>query len=79
MNFLTSYVDALIENQDKSIDSINGMSNDSHSNGIGFQQNELTRQIMNEANYYALASHFFWALWAIQMATSTAIKFGYMV
>jgi hypothetical protein len=34
---------------------------------------------MKEANYFALASNFFWTLWAIHMATSTAIKFGYMV
>jgi hypothetical protein len=40
---------------------------------------ELINQIMKEANYFALASNFFWTLWAINMATSTAIKFGYMV
>ncbi len=34
---------------------------------------------MKEANYFALAANFFWTLWAIHMATSTAIKFGYMV
>jgi hypothetical protein len=33
---------------------------------------------MKEANYFTLASHFFWTLWAINMATSTSIKFGYM-
>ena len=42
-------------------------------------RDELARQIMKEANYYALASNFFWALWAINMATSTTISFGYMV
>lgn len=40
---------------------------------------DLINQLMKEANYYALASNFFWTLWAINMATSTAIKFGYMV
>ena len=39
----------------------------------------LINQIMKEANYFALASNFYWTLWAIHMATSTAIKFGYMV
>jgi hypothetical protein len=39
----------------------------------------LINQIMKEANYFALAANFFWTLWAIHMATSTAIKFGYMV
>ncbi|CAF1475833.1 unnamed protein product, partial [Didymodactylos carnosus] len=42
-------------------------------------QTELAKQIMKEANYFALASHFFWSLWAITMASTTAIKFGYMV
>lgn len=40
---------------------------------------ELINQLMKEANYFALASNFFWTIWAINMATSTAIKFGYMV
>jgi hypothetical protein len=44
-----------------------------------FNREELINQIMKEANYFALASNFFWTLWAIHMATSTAIKFGYMV
>ena len=34
---------------------------------------------MREANYFSLASHFFWTLWAINMAKSTTITFGYMV
>ncbi|CAF1449100.1 unnamed protein product [Adineta ricciae] len=38
----------------------------------------LTKQVMKEANYFALASHFMWTLWAINMAVSTSIKFGYM-
>jgi len=76
MIFITSYIDALIESQSKST---NGMINDLNSNAIDFDRNELAKQIMKEANYFALASHFFWTLWAINMATSTAIKFGYMV
>jgi hypothetical protein len=79
MKFLTSYVDALIESQEKSICSINRTTDDLHSNRIDSERNELVRQIMKEANYFALASHFFWTLWAINMATSTGIKFGYMV
>ena len=46
---------------------------------INLDRDELLEQIMKEANYFTLASHFFWTLWAINMATSTAIKFGYMV
>jgi hypothetical protein len=68
MNFLTSYADTL-----------NETTTDLHSNGIDFHRNELAREIMKEANYFALASHFFWTLWSINMATSTTIKFGYMV
>jgi len=40
--------------------------------------NENLNQLMKEANYFSLAAYFFWTLWAINMATSTAIKFGYM-
>jgi hypothetical protein len=47
--------------------------------GNPINREELINHLMKEANYYALASHFFWTLWAINMATSTAIKFGYMV
>jgi thiamine kinase-like enzyme len=75
LNFLTSYADTLITNQSKSIQ----MMNDLHTNRIDFDRNELAREIMKEANYFAMASHFFWTLWAINMAKSTAIKFGYMV
>ncbi len=64
MNFLTSYID---RNQEKTLPEID------------FDRNELARRIMKEANYFALASHFFWTLWAINMARSTTIKFGYMV
>jgi hypothetical protein len=62
MNFLTSYID--------------GISNDET---YSFDRNQVAGEIMKEANYFALASHFFWAIWAINMATSTAIQFGYMV
>ncbi len=47
--------------------------------GNPIDREELMNHLMKEANYYALASHLFWTLWAINMATSTAIKFGYMV
>ncbi len=76
MNFLTSYVDVLIDSEEKSM---NGMTNGLHSNGIDFDRNELAQEIMKEANYFALASNFFWTLWSINMATSTKIQFGYMV
>jgi len=79
MNFLTSYADTVIGSQDKSLDSMNEVTIDLHINGIDFHRNELAREIMKEANYFALASHFFWTLWSINMATSTTIKFGYMV
>lgn len=67
-NFLKSYADALISNQDESID-----------DEIPIDRDELIEHLMKEANYFALASHFFWALWAINMAISTTIPFGYMV
>ncbi|CAF2039128.1 unnamed protein product, partial [Rotaria magnacalcarata] len=73
MNFLTSYVDTLINNPDK-----HTTTNDSHSNTVNSNPTELARQIMTEANYFALAAHFFWALWSIHMVVSTTIKFGYL-
>ena len=69
MNFIMSYIDALVVSQEKST---NGMTND-------FDRHELAQQIMKEANYFALASHFLWTLWSINMAAKTAIQFGYMV
>ena len=66
MNFLRSYVEASMNTADE-----NSTSN--------IDQDQLARQIMKEANYYALASNFFWTLWGISMATSTSIQFGYMV
>ena len=73
MNFLLAYLDASINND--------GMS-DSETCSSSFSTSDraaLARQIMKEANYYALASNFFWTLWSINMVASTAIKFGYMV
>lgn len=43
------------------------------------EEEQLARQVMKEANFYALASNFFWTLWSIHMAISTSIQFGYMV
>lgn len=74
MNFLTAYIDTLINDPDKY-----GMTNELHCNTLHSNPIELTRQIMREANYFALASHFFWALWGLHMAVSTTIKFGYLV
>ena len=79
MNFLLAYLDAAIKSDEPSI-IIDGMSDST--TGSSFSTSDraaLARQIMKEANYYALASNFFWTLWAINMVTSTAIKFGYMV
>jgi len=42
------------------------------------EQDDLARQIMKEANFYAMATNFFWTLWSIHMAVSTSIEFGYM-
>lgn len=36
-------------------------------------------KLLKEANYFALASHLFWALWAICQAASTKITFDYLV
>jgi len=63
IHFLSSYIDAQIQS----------------GNNNNINREELINQIMKEANYFALASNFFWTLWSINMATSTAIKFGYMV
>jgi hypothetical protein len=73
-------VDALIAAHDRSVHQANGI----HDNGTSTTENriyreELINQIMKEANYYSLASHLFWTLWAINMAATTEIKFGYMV
>lgn len=70
MTFIRSYIDALVHNDNK-------MLRGAHATGL--DRDELARQVMREANYFALASHFMWAVWAIYMAVSTTIKFGYMV
>lgn len=67
-NFLRSYANAILSNQDQS-----------SADEIAIDRDELVEQLMKEANYFALASHFFWTLWAINMAISTTIPFGYMV
>jgi hypothetical protein len=36
-------------------------------------------KILIEANYFALASHFFWSVWAICQAAATKIQFSYLV
>ncbi|CAF2722233.1 unnamed protein product [Rotaria sp. Silwood2] len=78
MNFLLSYIDALIASQDKYIYSIHQITNGMDYNEIDFDRNKLARKIIKEANYFALAAHFFWTLWAIHMAVSATIKFGYL-
>ncbi|CAF1088962.1 unnamed protein product [Rotaria sp. Silwood1] len=78
MNFLLSYIDTLIKSHDKYIYSIHQMTDGIYSDEIDFDRNKLAQKIMKEANYFALASHFFWTLWAIHMAVSTTIKFGYL-
>jgi hypothetical protein len=69
--------------QEQSVSHNNVTTNDVNSNeassSINIDRDAMTQQLMKEANYFTLASHFFWGLWAINMATSTAIKFGYMV
>ena len=67
-NFLRSYANAILSNQDQS-----------SADEIAIDRDELVEQLMKEANYFALASHFFWTLWAINMAISTTIPSGYMV
>ena len=42
-------------------------------------RNELLRKLLREANYFALASHFFVALWAIHLARTSTIEFGFLV
>ncbi|CAF2046487.1 unnamed protein product [Rotaria magnacalcarata] len=71
INFLSSYADAIIS-------SANEKTNEASLSTNNNNREELINQLMKEANYFALASHFFWTLWSINMATSTAIKFGYM-
>ena len=36
-------------------------------------------KILIEANYYSLASNFFWSIWAICQASATKIQFSYLV
>ncbi|CAF1204355.1 unnamed protein product, partial [Rotaria sordida] len=82
INFLSSYVDVMISStENSSVLQTNGTTNETLSsidNSNNNNREELINQLMKEANYFALASHFFWALWSINMATSTTIKFGYM-
>jgi hypothetical protein len=65
--------------QDQSVPCTNEPTDETSSSINNSNREELLNQLMKEANYFTLASHFFWTLWAIHMATSTAIKFGYMV
>ncbi|CAF3095413.1 unnamed protein product [Rotaria sp. Silwood2] len=78
INFLSSYVDVIISTQNQSVCQTNGITNEAVSSINNTNREELINQLIKEANYFALASHFFWTLWSINMATSTAIKFGYM-
>ncbi|CAF3394076.1 unnamed protein product [Rotaria socialis] len=72
INFLSSYADAIISSANEKANEGSLLSTNNNN------REELIDQLMKEANYFALASHFFWTLWSINMATSTAIKFGYM-
>ena len=36
-------------------------------------------KILIEANFYSLASNFFWSIWAICQASATKIQFSYLV
>ncbi|CAF4483225.1 unnamed protein product, partial [Rotaria sp. Silwood2] len=78
INFLSSYVDVIISTQNQSVCQTNGITNEAVSSINNTNREELINQLIKEANYFSLASHFFWTLWSINMATSTAIKFGYM-
>jgi hypothetical protein len=71
--FLSAYIDAVEAAQKQSTTHENGTPS------LEINRDELLKQLMKEANYFTLAAHFFWTLWAIHMATSTTIKFGYMV
>lgn len=79
MNFLMSYIDTMLTSQDKSLLYKGDTVNNSDGQKIELDRNALARQIMKEANYFALAAHFFWTLWSINMAASTNIQFGYLV
>jgi choline/ethanolamine kinase len=35
-------------------------------------------KLLKEANYFALASHFFWSIWSIVQAATTKIQFSYL-
>ena len=50
-------------------------SNKTKENDFTFNEEHL----LLEANYFALASHLFWAMWAVCQAASSQIKFGYLV
>ncbi|XP_052496039.1 choline/ethanolamine kinase isoform X1 [Budorcas taxicolor] len=42
------------------------------------EQRNLEADLLEEANRYALASHFFWGLWSILQASMSTIEFGYL-
>ncbi len=54
---------------------LNSDEDKSQSNSIIYDEEHL----LVEANYFALASHLFWAMWAVCQASSSKIQFGYLV
>ncbi|XP_068116685.1 choline kinase alpha isoform X2 [Hyperolius riggenbachi] len=42
------------------------------------ERSKMEQEMLIEINRFALASHFFWALWSIVQAKISAIEFGYM-
>lgn len=51
--------------------------NNEHRNLTSLRLNE--EHILNEANQFALASSLFWIMWSICQASSSTIKFDYLV
>ncbi len=50
---------------------------ETHKSAHGYRLNE--EQIINEANHFAMASSLFWIMWSICQASSSKIKFDYLV
>ncbi|XP_072277391.1 choline kinase alpha-like isoform X2 [Pyxicephalus adspersus] len=42
------------------------------------EKSKIENEMLTEINRFALASHFFWALWSIVQAKISSIEFGYM-
>ena len=93
LNFVQAYIKqfkkSIQMSRNNSLDEENDSSNnnnDSNNNGISSNKNNVyfesknldEEHLIKEANYFALASHLFWANWAICQASVCKIQFEYL-